>query len=134
MSGTVMSWDQDLGALHVRKESGTEVVVPVVDQTEIQVGYADIASGNLFAEGDRVRVSQEGDGPLRVEVLPEPDLELDDEPRSEPIRDEMEGAPSPTPVASESPAEIETELTPEPSPSPEPAASPEGNENSIEGT
>ncbi len=136
MSGTVLRWDQEVGALHLRKESGSEVIVPVTSATEIRVSYEDIVSGDLFQEGDQIRVSQESDGPLLVEVVPRPDPAVEDEPLHEPIRDEMEGVaepvpnPTPTPEAQTEP-ELDTtsaETAPDVA-SPVPAQSPDGNEN-----
>lgn len=131
MSGTVLSWDQELGALHVRKDSGTEVVVPVLGETEIRVEYEDIASGNLFAEGDQVRVSREGDGPLRVELLPGPDPEVEDEPLSQPAHDETDGPVEVAPLSSPTPVEgaAAEEPSPVPTASPIPSASPTADEN-----
>ena len=120
LSGEVIRWEKDLGALHLRAEDGEEVVVPVLDHTEIVADYADYSSGKLFEAGERVQVSREDNGPLRVEVRP---VSEEDEPVAAKIRDEMEPLPeqivdpqaAPTPSASplESPKASSAEVEPD---------------------
>ncbi len=113
ISGEVIRWEESLGALHLKVEDGEEVVVPVVGHTQILADYADYSSGDLFEEGERVRVSRPDDGPLRVEVRP---TSTDDEPVAEKIRDEMEESPEV--------GEVVPPSQPTPPPSPTPRASP----------
>jgi hypothetical protein len=110
LRGKVLRWEPDFGALHLERPTGEEVVVPVSGETEIAATYGDLADGTVFEAGERVIVSRDDAGPIRIKIEP-PEPEAATEP----------GEKSAEPEATATPAEAPPS-SPSPSPNPEPPA------------